>query len=953
MRRFQRPFALLIASLLLVASTASGGAASGSRHLTDGVSRAPSPASAGTSTGAATTADRATNPKANQAGSAAAAVAGGAAAQGSTAAQGGAAAQVKVATVAANDADYQQCGRVFPDPHAYWPGSQTPGRSPWAKGNQVCASTDFLQYTQMIDGLTYLQKLFPKFVQFYQLERDFGNGSDCATSTNPADLCSAGLPNTGAASGRSPQDLFMVRVTDERVPDRGKKYFVFPLSIHGIERAGAEAGVRAAEDFATWGFCEAVANGSLAAKPIVSCGNEGAIPHPLLEAQSGKSITAGNALRRSAVYFVFPNPDGWKRGDMTNTIRYYQRYNGNGVDLNRDWPTLGYTFKPYTPWSEPETRSIGRVLKAIRPKWDGGIDLHGQLIDRAFSFTLMGASQRDFAKNQRILQTVKGAWSDAEQRLAWSSQIKPNTAPDQCSSTLDPPNCDERMYGVQWGTVWDTIAYTVTGDFGGWIDSPMGLNGDGIDNEMSVSHLINCGLGSCYLHEFEQLHVDGNKSLVYSMINFSFKKEDTRFRAPGRVAYVYDPTMVQHASTPVAINDDWKRLPHQAGITNITLGPDNGWLYEFDVNGPEQGVYNGGIEGKVTLTNIGGVSTNDIVQTVLEMHNPDGEGAGEVEGCGAAGGNWSEINRYFGQGAGYFAAGQAVHGNMVLPGKYRICVLGTVTEAAAGLARLEISFTREKAWEDPGQRAYKVSNMRFFRDLQSHMKRGQLVKVDARDVLSEKVQLLDFDSVVIADDPWPFAKDGKKHDADKRIALWAEELQEYVKGGGNLVLTDGAVRALAPLGVVAADKIGTSKVYAGYVGFTADAGNTATYEDPLARNINQPGAAEGPGHRHQTYEPVPIGFAIQDDAGNDLDTAPAWWVDQAAWETATGRTAGTTGDSRTSLGEVAMGKGVVRIIGALLPMPSDAYYHPFGISNYALTYTGYQLLNNALDWKHK
>ena len=82
--------------------------------------------------------------------------------------------------------------------------------------------------------------------------------------------------------------------------------------------------------------------------------------------------------------------------------------------MNRDWPTMGFTFRPYTPWSEPETRSFGKVLKQIRPKWDGGIDLHGQLIDRAFSFTLLGAGEHDYAKNQRILQTVKGAWSDAE-----------------------------------------------------------------------------------------------------------------------------------------------------------------------------------------------------------------------------------------------------------------------------------------------------------------------------------------------------------------------------------------------------------------------------------------------------------------------------------------------------------------------------------------------------------
>ena len=54
----------------------------------------------------------------------------------------------------------------------------------------------------------------------------------------------------------------MVRLTDERVPDTDKKFFTFPLSIHGIERAGAEAGVRVAEDLATWAYCEAVGAGT-------------------------------------------------------------------------------------------------------------------------------------------------------------------------------------------------------------------------------------------------------------------------------------------------------------------------------------------------------------------------------------------------------------------------------------------------------------------------------------------------------------------------------------------------------------------------------------------------------------------------------------------------------------------------------------------------------------------
>ena len=172
--------------------------------------------------------------------------------------------------VATNAATYELCGRVFSDPHAYWPSpAQTPARSPFAKGNAACASVDFLSYSDMVQGVEYLETLFPDFVEFYELERDFGDGSDCTSSTSSADLCSAGLPQAGTPAGRERSSLYLLRVTDERVPEADKKFFTFPLSIHGIERAGAEAGVRAAEDLATWAACEA----GLATAPV-SCAKE-------------------------------------------------------------------------------------------------------------------------------------------------------------------------------------------------------------------------------------------------------------------------------------------------------------------------------------------------------------------------------------------------------------------------------------------------------------------------------------------------------------------------------------------------------------------------------------------------------------------------------------------------------------------------------------------------------
>ncbi|MDQ4108714.1 MAG: hypothetical protein M3138_07935, partial [Actinomycetota bacterium] len=642
----------------------------------------------------------------------------------------------------------------------------------------MCAATEYMTYDEMIAGNTFLEGLMPDFVEFYELEADFGDGTDCQSpQATSSDYCSAGLAQTDGTRAKS--DLYLLRITDERVPESEKKLFAYPLSIHGIERAGAEGGTRAGEDLATWAYCEALANGETLTPPAsgtVVCDNEGDIPHPVLETQPDTSLEAGEILKKASVYFIYANPDGWVRGDPPNTPRWFQRYNGNSVDMNRDWPTIGYTYAPYTPWSEPETRGFGEVLKGIRNQWDGGIDLHGQLTGTAFSYTMLGASQRDYGKDQRILQTVKGAWEDAEARYEWNQTlIKPNDAPPD----------DPRMYGVQWGTVWDTIAYTTTGSFGDWIDSPLGLGADGIDNEMSLSHISNCGSGTCYLEEAEQLHIDGNKSLIYAQLNYSLLPEDNTFDAPGKVGYVFDDTRLTNPGTGESQNP-FRDLPTQANESG-QMDLTNDFIYEFEVKGPEQGVYNGGLEAVTTPANVGGFSgttTLDTTAIILERRRLDTEPAGEPdEGCEDPDNAWVEVNRYFNQNQLYFSSGQAVHANQPLPAQWRVCLRGGLEERAVsgGFVTVNVNFLPEQAVEDPGQLPYDVSNMDFFEELKPYMRDGQLQKVTVKNVLDslgtkkkkgnkagkavptskprkkkgKRFDLDKYQSLVIADDPFP------------------------------------------------------------------------------------------------------------------------------------------------------------------------------------------------------
>lgn len=856
------------------------------------------------------------------------------------------------ATPYANDqTSYELLGRVFPDPHGCLEG---PTASPFAKGT-ACA-TDFMQHEEMVRGFRYLEELFPKYTKLYQLNKDFkcngrpvkGDEKGCGK------FMSAGLPVTTDENGetfvRERRRLTLFRVTDEKspIPLKKRKWFAFPLSIHGIERAGVEGGVRAAEDLATWAACQADK-----APDFVDCEAEASddpdMPYPLMEASPNKSISAGEAMKKSVVVMIFPNPDGWLRGDrLRDTVpgsSHYQRYNGNGVDVNRDWPTQGWTFRPYTPASEPETKALAKVLPAMGPKdkngnakWAGGIDLHGQLVDRAFSFTLLGAGEHDYGKNQRIVQLVKEAYLDAENRLDYSPFIKPN---DCGEAPVDPtrPEC-QGIYGVQWGTIWDTIDYTITGGFGDWINNPIGLNGDGIDNEMSASHLANCGIGTCFDPDIEQLHVDGNKSLIYGMVNFTLKKEDKTFETKGRVAYLKNKGFIKGERDRFVPPPKFTKFPQQEDIIDETLDSSNGHTYEFTVKGPKDKIYNGGIEASLTCMTFGSQGQNcESTSAFLErLGGQDSENPGE----------WETVNSYFLQGPGYAATGKALHANLPTAGQWRVRLVETTP---ADMFDLDIFFSKEKAWDDPGQLPYKVTSMKFWKDLKKFSK-PEVEGISETEIKKTSSWKKRYDTIVITNRVYD--------DLAGKLKSWVD------KQDGNLVLLDKAVGMVDKMGLVNGG-VGVTNEYAGYINFeTSQAEDTTgSYGHPsgLAKDVNQPGSAEGgqgetdeldenENHRHQTYEPVPLGIAIEDGAGNDSPNSPVWYLESTEVQAANGEPVGTTGDfTNVSLGQIKHKGGVVKWIGALLPDPSEKFDHPFGLNNHALTYSGYQLLHNALKYE--
>jgi hypothetical protein len=1040
------------------------------------------------------------------------------------------AAPASATPVATNDDQYEGLGRVFPDPLANCQrGGDDSPCSPFAQGN--LPATQFIQYQEFISAMRYMNtsdahKEWKNYMEVLPLDGKLGEGSgtkagpDMFPGNNLTDLefsprkenMSAGIPTTG--TGRSRSDLFVVRVTDETVPDKGKKRYALSLSIHGIERAGAEGGIRAIEDLVTAG----------------TAGNAG---KPVLPRAVGASPTFGEVLRNTIIYFTTPNPDGWRRGSFTSEGGvFFQRYNGNGVDLNRDWPDVGFQHRYYSALSEPETQAYESFFRGVERnggQFAAGDDLHGQAEDDALSFTMMPHGKHDYEKDLRLRTTAQKIHAGTYEMVKWSPMVQPLSEPrggaPGCLPGAIGPTC-LKIYAQTWGTVYDTINYTTAGTLGDWFDSTRGMGADGIDNEMSFSHLDK---NIVFDPHTEQMHVDGNKALIWAHLTTMLNPARGDYDAPGRKGYVPNERLTRKASSaPPA---------PEGTVPQAALGPkvEQSGIFTFKVkqgpqtNTPDDGadagknIFNGGLRVQVTAPNAQGVGTGGAhLQVQCKGCDKHREKSTDTNA------DWITVAEDFNQSGLYLQSGATATVNNPQsfftdkdgkdkPVEWRAVVRQgtpvTTGSQAPAAGNFEVHFTSGPAADDgnvggdnpPNIRAYDVANTDVFNDLNGDMEPGLpgFDAVSPRDVLNGRESLSHLDSIVLADNPLPgfkglygtgaigdppdnrdisfsptvpggfdpsvqapdqrapgtytridfelpsdrpaggmriridwdvsefdfdmylyrrlgsgklvlagsssnlqgttnfeeinirdqlptgnyelyvdnfaaadprwtgkieFARvsaptgdTGAYSDAEKNT--WMAKLKEFVEGGGNLVLTDGALRALPDLTGMPFAAVAPATVYAGQITFADDEG-VSTVKDELAQKpvtIEQQGARFNTGMRRQTFEPTPLGFSIQPDTRSNADQSNArqWDVDAKAFEAAGGRIAGTSVDpgdrdaapvhERAAFGEIKLGKGQIRIVGALLPQPSTEFNHPLGVEPYSLTYTGHILLRNVLE----
>jgi len=840
--------------------------------------------------------------------------------------------------VATSDAEYTAFGRVFPDPQGGACANAGIGPcSPKAQG--MVPATTFLGFGEFESALGYLatKSEWQRYMEVWPLATGKFAGNTLPLEFTPdPDYISAGTPTSTLE--RAKHQLYIVRVTDESVPDKDKKRYALSLSIHGIERAGIEGGVRAMEDLIT--AATTVVDGKpRTEQPILTTKDIGVA-----------SPTFGDVLKKSIVYFTFPNPDGWARGSVGDGGFNFQRYNGNGVDLNRDFEDIGYSFRPYSSLSEPESIALTNVYREIRKKggeFAAGDDLHGQLNADSFSYTLLPHGSHDFAKNNRLLQAAKTINKVQSDVLGWSPLI---TQGDQATG-CDPAGqgACQQVPGQTYGTVYDTIQYTVTGAIGDFFDSTIGLNADGVDNEMSYSHLAP---DIVYSDQIEQLHVDGNAGLIYAHLAEILGGREFKVPAKGRKGYVANPRVVGTNRPAAAFPPGTKP---QADIKQLITGAPDEISAEFPVK-QDATTFNGGMRVTITNANVQGNTPSAATATLRVQCLGCDEHPGIADNEG-----WIDVAQDFNQSPVYLQAGMVATVNYPQATAKGAAVKWRVVVSTPGVpaANLEVHFSSGPAastgdtggGRSPGQRAYNVASSDFWSALNSFAPDGnQYEEIDPAKALPA------LDTLVLSD-------------VVPGAAGFADRAKAFVEAGGNLVLTDGALKLLPALVPgIPASGVKSQPQYLGQVVFAKEdvAGRdpsdpASTTKDPLAKDIDQPGARFNLGLKRQTFEPVPVGFQITTPSGGDDATAPQWFVDRGAFEKAGGRVVGTgvepgespsvaTVPDTVTLGELKLGKGVVRIIGGLLPQPTEKFDHENGLEPHGVTYSGYQLAMNLTDY---
>jgi hypothetical protein len=333
-----------------------------------------------------------------------------------------------------------------------------------------------------------------------------------------------------SAGGR---DVWVAKVTDPSVPSASTKQVAISLSVHGVEAAGREGGLRYLEDLATWAKNEPT--------------------HVLYAGDTGFPVR--EVLRQVEVYIAFPNPDGWNQQDLddenNSSGATAPRYNDAGADLNRDFPTLGWidhnasggtnrikggASKRGPALDQPESRAWYTFLTTL-PNLATASDIHGELtsVNQAFSDIMWPAGQwspdqqaKELQLGKDMIRTVERKFTEAGVTLGDVFKELPGAA---------------RMSPANVATGYDVVGYDDSGFMGDSMQQLRGGKVVEIDVENFLSHVAPNVFWASPVEKVHIAAVRGNiEAAIVTALKAPSVKADLQL---GRVAYVDDPARVK------------------------------------------------------------------------------------------------------------------------------------------------------------------------------------------------------------------------------------------------------------------------------------------------------------------------------------------------------------------------------------------------------------------------
>ena len=364
-----------------------------------------------------------------------------------------------------------------------------------ACGNRVIApplqSVSFVQYaTEYLPALEAIEKIAPGVIEVEML----------------GDLI--GRPELRSQGGRQ---IPIVRLTDESVTTP-KRQVAISLSVHGNESAGREGGLRYIEDIARW-------HTNPATKDRLLYSGDAGVP-------------LSQVLAETEIWIGIVNVDGWAGGDIGGTGGTFSRGNARGVDLNREFPTIGWTKRSATPLSEPESQGWDALVSGL-DNLTTATDIHGELTsaNNAFSDLMYPAGQWSPRRQAQELQFAKNMVRTVERKFAEEGVV--------LQDVFDLQGDDRQMKPAEFATAYDVVGYDDSGFMGDYFVSKGAVE---MDVENFLSHMAP---GNVWIPALEQAHVAAVKGNMESTIVESMITHQVQSSLDlGRIAYIDDPARV-------------------------------------------------------------------------------------------------------------------------------------------------------------------------------------------------------------------------------------------------------------------------------------------------------------------------------------------------------------------------------------------------------------------------